>query len=275
MELKIDRKDFESILPVATSKNDQVFEMIRPYFSEAMEEVEANILGPLGASAMDGSTRLQKLVKAVVCHQAFLTNFRSLDLVLTATGFGVVSTQDLTPASKARVDALKSQLDIQGKKAEDRLVLYLSAYVVGWNATEQHRMNVPSLFCRFDHLRYAGIESPTMNDWRRVQPVVFEADLLLRSRISDAQMDALLASYPGKMGNSTVQYTAIQTMLSYIGFHISGDHQAQRQAMLTLLNLMDSHLEDFPEYKESDTYQTNHFKGYENTQDSRVYIFRG
>ena len=124
MNLEITRNDFEEAIPVATTKNNDIFEMIETYIKTAIYEVAEKILGEAGVNAVnEGKNKmLVRFVKQLVCYDAFLPHFRSLDLVLTATGFGVVSTQDLTPASKARVDALKSLLDIERKRAECRVI---------------------------------------------------------------------------------------------------------------------------------------------------------
>ena len=45
------------------------------------------------------------LEKLVAC-QAYMTAIPSLDLVLTPNGFGIVSNQNIVPASRERVDAL-------------------------------------------------------------------------------------------------------------------------------------------------------------------------
>ena len=153
MNLEITRNDFEGAIPVATTKNNEVFEMIETYIDTEKYEVAEKILGDAGAAAVNSgkNVMLVRFVKQLVCYNAFLPHFRSLDLVLTATGFGVVSTQDLSPASKARVDALKSQLDIERKRIECRVIEQLFS-VEGWAAQRQRTLCVPTLFYHFDYL---------------------------------------------------------------------------------------------------------------------------
>lgn len=276
MNLEITRNDFEEAIPVATTKNNDVFEMIEPYIEVAKYEVAENVLGDAGVNAVNAGENvlLVLFVKQLVCYYAFLPHFRSLDLVLTATGFGVVSTQDLTPASKARVDALKSQLDIEQKRAECRVIQQLFS-VDEWAAQLQRKRCVPTLFYHFAYLsQYAGVESPTMNDWRRVQPLIMEADGFLRSKISNEQMDSLLM----KVTSGTVsaeETTACTTILNFIGLHIAGNPRAEKVYYTSLMNHIEAHLDVFTAYRDSEAYQTNHFKGYENTKESGMFIFQG
>ena len=276
MNLEITRNDFEGAIPVATTKNNEVFEMIETYIDTAKYEVAEKILGDAGVAAVNSgkNVMLVRFVKQLVCYNAFLPHFRSLDLVLTATGFGVVSTQDLSPASKARVDALKSQLDIERKRIECRVIEQLFS-VEGWAAQRQRTLCVPTLFYHFDYLsEYAGVESPTINDWRMVQPLIMEADALLRTKIGNEQMDTLLMKVAS--GCTTAEeMTACMTILHVIGLHIAGNHRAEKVYCTSLMNHIEAHLDVFSSYRDSQAYQTNRFKGYENSKESGVFIFQG
>ena len=276
INLEITRNDFEEAIPVATTKNNDIFEMIETYIKTATYEVAEKILGEAGVNAVnEGKNKmLVRFVKQLVCYDAFLPHFRSLDLVLTATGFGVVSTQDLTPASKARVDALKSQLDIERKRAECRVIQQLFS-VEGWAAQRQRKLCVPTLFFDFDYLsEYAGVEAPTINDWRRVQPLIIEADGFIRSKIGNEQMDILLKKVAS--GSITAEeMTACTTIMNIIGLHISGNPRAEKVYHASLMNHIEAHLDVFTAYRDSDAYKTNHFKGYENTKESGMFIFQG
>ena len=57
-----------------------------------------------------------------VAIRAMLRVFRQLDIVLTPTGFGVVSTDNVKPASRERVAALRDELQCNLLSAEDALV---------------------------------------------------------------------------------------------------------------------------------------------------------
>lgn len=84
--------------------------------------------------------RLLKLCQRVIAVEAFLKSIPEMDLVLTDSGFGVISNQDIAPASKERVANLTAGLQAKLDEAKDRLVTYLLAsdkYADGWRGTEQ------------------------------------------------------------------------------------------------------------------------------------------
>lgn len=274
--IEITRDDFEAAIPVAKTKNNDVFDSLSAYIDRAAVAVENDILGDLGMKAYQEGTikQLAGVVKGEVCFRAFLPVFRSLDVVLTATGFGVVSTQDTAPASKMRTDALKSQLDIEAQRNFSCL-LSLLFKVEGWNDQPLRRELVPTLFYHFDYLaRYAGVESPIINDWRKAQPYIMEADGLIRKHIGDAFANELLDHMTA--GSLTVAEIKVVTIIRHLtGLHISGNKAAEKIYYHRLINTMEANIDDYPSYKDSDAYKLNHFKDYENTKDSGMFIFQG
>ena len=66
------------------------------------------------------------LEKLVACH-AYMTAIPSLDLVLTPNGFGIVSNQNVVPASGERIERLISSLEAQRDSAIEALVIRLSS----------------------------------------------------------------------------------------------------------------------------------------------------
>ncbi len=78
-------------------------------------------------------------VKRVIAIAAFLNSIPEMDLVLTDAGFAVISNQDMAPASRERVDALKLSLQVKLDEATDRLISYLysSSSYDEWRGTEQ------------------------------------------------------------------------------------------------------------------------------------------
>lgn len=277
LNLEITKGDLEAALPVATSKNDNILKMLQPYLETAATTISVTLLGDIGVNAVnaaDATDTIVTLVKREVCLQTFLPNMRSLDAVLTSTGFGVVSTQDLTPASKARVDALESSLKVLRLRTESALLRYLFA-VDGWGSQRLRRLVVPTLFFDFDMLsRYAGIDSPTANDWNRCQPLIREADLLLRRKISDDQMNTLLTAMCCHE-LTDLQSIVATSIVEFIGYHLQELAKAEHDMAEHILNTMEAHPDAFAGYMSSEAYQVNHFQGYENTKDSGMFIFQG
>lgn len=276
VNIHISKEEFEAALPVAMTKNNDVYETLTMAIRRATEEVATEILGNVGLEAVENGDNgnLVCAAKALISFRAFLRNFRSLDLVLTATGFGVVSTQDTAPASKMRTDALKSQLDVEEKRMECALFGQLFQ-LEGWGAQPLRQSLVPTLFWQFDFLaKYAGVDSPTINDWRKVQPLIMEADGIIRRHVGNAFMEQLLTE---TVTNAVTAENAkaIMLMQQLIGLHVSGDKSAEKVMYRRLMNTLDDNLTDYPAYADSDEYKYNHFVDHENTKESTMFLFNG
>ena len=161
MTMEITKTEFENIVSVATSSHVEVYEKVEPQFVPTLDECKAGVLGDVGTSAIEGegNEKLKNAVKKWVALQAFLSVFRQLDLVLTPTGFGVVSTQQMAPASKQRVDALIGHLRDSILIARGQLLAEL-CHVSGWGTTTQALENIDNLFFDFaEDARPCGVAS--------------------------------------------------------------------------------------------------------------------
>lgn len=97
------KEDFERSLPVGASANEEVFAAVYPAIEAGLNNYYEMLLGEPGAQRVestDESEPLKYYFKMLVCVDAFLSVFRQLDLVLTSTGFGIVSNDTISPASK-------------------------------------------------------------------------------------------------------------------------------------------------------------------------------
>lgn len=277
-KLKIDKAVLEENVVTATTKNNDLYDMLIPFIEEDADLICDNVLGDVGMAALEEDEKLLKQTQKVVCRKAFSENISSLDLVLTATGFGIVSTQDTAPASQARVEALRTQVERQWPQSLGILVDMLCK-VEGWGETAQAEANIRTVFYSIDMLRtYGSVPKLTGEAWRQEQASINAADTDLRKLVSDEEMDALLSAIRKNTLND-VQYDVILCMRLFIGWFISGgttyDPHGMRHTMDMMINLMEKHPNDFPEYMQSDVYKARHFTDYENTKESPLFIFGG
>lgn len=270
--MEITKTEFEEIISVATSAHIEVYDKVQPHFAAAYDDCKASVLGDVGASAAEDGQhkRLTLAVKDWVCLQAFLAVFQQLDLVLTPTGFGVVSTQQMAPASKQRVDALIGHLRDSVLIAHGRLLNRLCK-VSGWGATEQAKENIDTLFYDFHMLQKLTGPAASHLDWQAAQRLIGEADEHLRLKISNQYMDALLDHV--RCDTVTVDDTPVIFQCRHIiNLWIAGDQEAVRLKMRRLLNTLDADLEIYSIYAEFG-YPVNHHENFKNTQDAPAYIF--
>lgn len=270
--MEITKNEFESYLSVATSAHVEVYEKVEPHFADAYSEWKAAVLGDVGtAAAEDGQHKqLTDAVKQLVAIHAFLSVFRQLDLVLTPTGFGVVSTQQMAPASKQRVDALVGQLRDSRLQVHGRVLAELCK-VEGWGSTEQALENIDTLFYDFRMLQKMQGPAASHLEWQAAQSLIYEADERLRLKISNEYMDELLAHV--RCGTVSADDAPVIFQCRHIiNLWISGDREAVKLKMRRLLNMLDADLEKYATYAQHG-YPVNHHENFQNTQDAPAYIF--
>lgn len=83
-----------------------LFEKMRYYIALSQTWVHMNVID----INIDIAKEVEEKIKAVIAYDAFHRAIPSLDLVLTPNGFGVVSNQNIAPASRERVDGLRFAL---------------------------------------------------------------------------------------------------------------------------------------------------------------------
>lgn len=92
---------------VAEVEDEQpLFEKLKPFIASAKLWLESEYLGPDDFL----SSAHNELAMRVLVARAFADAVPSLDLILTPSGFGVVSTEAVAPASKERVERLIASL---------------------------------------------------------------------------------------------------------------------------------------------------------------------
>jgi hypothetical protein len=119
--------------------------------------------------------QVQALASTIVATEAYRLALPQLDVVLTPNGFATVGNQNLSPASKMRVDRLVGGLREQRDKAVNEL-LHILPSVEDWLTTAQAAWFAATLFPTLDVVAQSG---ETERLWDKY--------LELRSRIIDIE----------------------------------------------------------------------------------------
>jgi len=276
MELEITKSDFEKAVPAAQEPSGSIFEVMEDAINNEVANIESQVLGDIGAQAVEEGTDIVMVqtVKRLACVRAFMNEMRSLDLVLTPTGFGVVSTNDTAPASKMRVDALDGQLRRQERLLLGTLLDRLFR-VSGWNQQSQRQWNVQTVFFSFNNLEmWAGINHPKPEDWDVNIPVILAADAFLRKHIGNAYMDELIASMTSYSLSDNDALIVIFCQ-QFIGAWIAQNHRLKEEIYMRLINRLEADLSLYPTYADSEAYRLNHFTPYENHEEDSAFHFVG
>ena len=276
MVLVITKTDFEKAVPAAQEPSGSIFEVMEDAINNEVANIESEVLGDVGAQAVEAGTDtiLVQTVKRLVCVRAFLGEMRSLDLVLTPTGFGVVSTNDTAPASKQRVDALDGQLRRQVRLLLGVLLNRLFT-VGGWNTQPQRQWQVQTLFFSIQMLeKYAGVNHPKPEDWDVAVPVMLTADMFLRKHLGNAYMDELIQQLTGNV-ITTENAPIIMLCQQYIGACIAQNTRLREETYMRIINRLEADLSLYPTYADGEGYRLNHYKPYENHAEDSAFHFVG
>ena len=271
-ELKITKEDFERHVPVAQSNNDGIFEACASFIeSEGIDFCE-NVLGELGMKAIETTNGLRSSAVGAICNRGFVLAIRQLDVVLTNTGFGVVSTQDLTPASQSRVQAVEDNVRLNILRTTCNSIKYLRR-VVGWGDTEAAQLCIPHICWSYhEMLLRAGMEAK-YSLWISAQPAITEALRVITDNISIEIMSVLLDAERKAVHQTVFNRTLKDCIVRAVAFKMCGNEDAFRAGVKDTVRLLEDNIDNFPEYRDSSTYEARHYKGYENRQDSKVYYF--
>lgn len=271
-ELRITKEDFEHHVPVAQSNNDGIFEACASFIeSEGIDFCE-NVLGELGMEAIETTNGLRSSAIGAICNRGFVLAIRQLDVVLTNTGFGVVSTQDLTPASQSRVQAVEDNVRLNILRTTCNSIKYLRR-VVGWGDTEAAQLCIPHICWSYhEMLLRAGMEAK-YSLWISVQPAITEALKVITDNISIEMMSVLLDAERMALSLTVFNRILKDCIMTAVAFKMRGNEEEFKEGVKYIVRLLEDNIDNFPEYRDSSTYEARHYKGYENRQDSKVYYF--
>lgn len=268
---EITKEVFEHYVPAAKmpERNSSVFNRLKASLQTAYYFLLKNVVSNEFENKITENEQLKNLCIKAVCIDAFVRTCRSLDLVLTATGFGIVSTESMAPASKARVDALVEQMTIEEIETIDDIVYGHLTSVEGWGLTEQARTRIPTLFFRFTQLRHTSL-SLTTQDWAKAKAAALSADALLRREISDEYMDELLLKLRTKAGSFDDVLFALD-LQNFIYTFISEGVPNKFQLQL-IVDKLESNIERYPTYKASKLYAKRHAERYQNKREDPTFF---
>lgn len=274
MEIIIERTDFERAVPAFRSPTPEVWNKVQRYVQgctaawQAIITTDATLPDHVAAS----------LVTAI-CLRAAYDAVPQMDLVLTPTGFGIVSNQNTAPASRERVDALRLQLRRDACQLEDAVLSYLAAH----NLMTMLRSRAGSLLWTPTLCTLYGIRTP---DGREVLREEFEAMATAlhaaSARVADAISPELYAALVKRQYAADADLTPDTTPAAYaealtmarrlMAAHVMhgpgiADHTRH------IINFIEAHADQLDEYRLSPTYQARHAKLYENKQADPSFFF--
>lgn len=299
MILKIDQPIFERYIPSAIDPEAGIFDRVTTFIHEADTWLSANLLG---AAVYD---ELQELFENMTedelpdysakerqspfcipssvdqiagTIQRFIVNYAmflaipQMDLILTTSGFGIVNSGQVAPASKDRVESLRRSCHITAFNAYDMLIGQLLG-----NSHIKPMVIESVTFCEATHsliwtesqLRKVTYRTDEGRLIESLRPAIARAEQWISERISLAQMESLIT----KMRKSDVSPVQLQLLglLKYIVSLLLVENSTREAAETAARNyfrnvyeLMEDAPEEFPEYINSSIYKARKAPIYEN-----------
>lgn len=274
MEIIIKREDFERAVPAFRSPTPEVWNKVQRYVAGCTAAWQALIT--TDATLPD---HVAATLATAICLRAAYDAVPQMDLVLTPTGFGIVSNQNTAPASRERVDALRLQLRRDACQLEDGVLLYLAAH----NLMTMLRSRAGSLLWTPSLCTLYGIRTPEGGEVLREEFDAMATALHAASaRVVDVISPELYAALVKRQYAADAAPTPDTTPAAYaeallmarqlMAAHVMhgpgiADHTRH------IINYIEAHADQLDEYRLSPTYQARHTTQYENKQADPSFFF--
>lgn len=232
----------------------------------AQETLVADILGTALEAQLENRNpadkNLLKKVQRVIALEAFLKSIPMMDLILTDSGFGVVNSQDLAPASKERIANLTASVQTLLDEAKDALVTYLLASNVyaDWRGTEEFARLSDGLILTFQEFRdmavfnntTAPVYPKTWSEFLRLNSalnVALTADVA--AYISPDYADEILEKIRDREIFLPREKVALKLIKMAVAAFALGDRENGTALAIKAAAYMKANIDDFPTFADS------------------------
>lgn len=267
----ITQEQFERYIPSAVMPDSTVFDRIAEYLEEGESEVKS-LLGANLYADRESDASLLDMCNRMACLCAYREAIPHLDLVLTENGFGVVSNQNVAPASMQRVNTLRQQVQQSLEDTIDDLLDYLrgnEAWVNTFVAVETFRSLVWNARKQMSYFALPNAHRAQMVELR---PKINRAEAKLRHCISPEFFNELCSAVLNRTATN-MQNTAIHYCLMVLGADATDDPRMACFHVQKLVEWLDNNIREFPTYANSSAYAANTFEPYRNEKEDPCYFF--
>ncbi len=212
------------------------------------------------------------LEKLVACH-AYMTAIPSLDLVLTPNGFGIVSNQNIVPASRERVDALITSLESQRDAAIEALIIRLSSRT-DWQQSEPGKYFAATMFPFLSLCRRLAIREHIWDSYQQLRERLIKIENVLGDTYFSHEQMAVFRQHVITQCRtaSNLESQIIRSLQSY-ELQLLTDIQVHPQCYYDLVTIIREHKDVFPAWHSSPVAELYTPKIFENTKKSSAYWF--
>lgn len=260
-------EEFYGCCPVAQNPDDTVFSMIAPFLEAPLKDMLDFVKGV----DLDENPEIAGLIKKFASCSGFAKAIPQLDLVLTPTGFGVVNNDQVSPASKERVLALRSELEEMAVDALDDIADRLTAFPE-WSAGSEARSYFCCCFTKREVAEICNVPVTLANIKSRL-PDVIAAEEAMAAEVSP-ELLAHLREAIRTASHTFAEFRFLKLLKAAVSQFVKHeDPFVWRSLINAAVKYLEENLSDFPSYSESQVYKARHYKPYENKKDDSCFFF--
>lgn len=269
--IQIQKNEFEKIVTAAASPTSGIFDSMPVYFARAEQVATEQYLGR--ETVEKASPELLGALKKFICLYGFLLAIPSLDLVLTETGFGVVSNQNVAPASVDRVRNLTESLMTASGHAIEQCVELCRG--TAWADTIQAKRFISRLIYCSDQLPLIAIHPATRAKLVEMTGKFSIIERSISMLISEELRQRLLQGLRRNDLDEQEQVLMVYLTEYYASYltYMEMKQPISNWLKVPVLRFLDENLEHFEIYKNSLTYKARMSNPYENRHDDTCYFF--
>lgn len=270
--------DFTNIIPTAEGTQ---FSAIEPFLSQAENQVKILLLGKdlfdlINAKELTDMAKIQ--TKVLIAHMAYHDAIPFTDLIQTPTGFAVVSNSNQAPASKERVERLISWVKYAIDRQTDMLINLV--YSTPDLLTEWKKFNLFNdlincfFFTGIDygfHVNVGAKEKREQFLGDKGKLITFQENILAPV-ISKAYLDQLITEIRNN-NTSAGSANIINQCKMILARLIEGNKEESVKLLNAISNILESNLNTYATYANSDEYKLKTSEKYKNTADAPAFFF--
>lgn len=258
-----------------------LYDKLEPYLMEAQTWMINSITGKecvtqLTEEADDNAAKAEAC-RVMTCD-ALMHAIPALDVVLTPNGFGVVSNQNIAPASKDRVQRLIDSIEMQRDDAIMHLMKYLRSNRL-WLESQIFRIWSKTLLPDIAITTQLGIRDHQFSAYLSLMPRIIQIEAMLAAEFISPELLDHLHKYQFGIGFATMS-PAEKAGRAYVLTHLRTEIVSQlggaplnRTFMNDLVQMIRSEPDLFPQWRDSATAQLFTPDVFENKKKANGYFF--
>lgn len=279
MELNITNSDICMVCPSGTTPDMNLVDSLGRFFSDAASSL-VPLVGRELLESVSGSSSLadtakdprEKLWQWCLCYiivKGYHDAIPHLDLVLTPTGFGVVSNQNVAPASSDRVERLRAALSRQSDFYFVEILSHLRS-ITEWHEFKSS-YRITSFFWDYRNLKLLGVPNPCLDDMASHLADISAGEAMCRQLLGREFWGELLSAEAHDT-LTDAQATVVRLIRNFVAAAVAGGPRLEmhRKVLLDYIH-HDIHL--FKTYEDSSACAANTFRPYENGKDDSCFFF--